>query len=122
MMKQLPGCEEADDVDIRQWILSDDGDIGHQMYTDNDIVFLVLSEKSEDDSNKSDSDEATTEVISHTEGLEALERALLYIEQHSKAIPTDVIFMKRWRDIAASSRRSTLYQKKITNFLKNDNS
>jgi uncharacterized protein YbbC (DUF1343 family) len=60
---------------------------------------------------ESDSDEATTEVISHTEGLEALERALLYIEQHSKATPTDVIFMKCWR-------RSTLYQKKITDFVK----
>jgi hypothetical protein len=50
--------------------------------------------------------------------LEALERALLYVEQHSKATPTDVIFMKRWRDIAASSRHSTLYQKKITDFVK----
>jgi hypothetical protein len=29
---------------------------------------------------ESDSDEATTEVISHTEGLEVLERALLYAE------------------------------------------
>jgi hypothetical protein len=77
-----------------------------QMYTDNDIVSLVLSEKSDqDDSNESDSDEATTEVISHTEGLEALERALLYVEQHSKAMPTDVIFMTPWRDIAASYRR-----------------
>jgi hypothetical protein len=93
--------EEADDVDIRQWILANDCDVGHQMYTDNDIMSLVLSEKSgQDDSNESDSDEATTEVISHTEGLEALERALLYVEQHSKATPTDVIFMKRWRDIA----------------------
>jgi hypothetical protein len=61
--------------------------------------------------NESDSDEATTEVISHTEGLEALERAMLYVEQHSKATRTDVIFMKRWRDIAASSRRSTLDRK-----------
>jgi hypothetical protein len=42
-----------------------------------------------------DADEATTEVISHTEGLEALERALLYVEQHSEVTPTDVIFMKR---------------------------
>jgi hypothetical protein len=67
---------------------------------------------------ESDSDEATTEVISHTEGLEALERALLYVEQHSKATPTDVIFMKRWWDIAASSRRSTLYEKKITDFFR----
>jgi hypothetical protein len=67
---------------------------------------------------ESDSDEATTEVISHIEGLEALERALLYVDQHSKVTPTDVIFMKRWRDIAASSRRSTLYQKKITDFVK----
>jgi hypothetical protein len=58
---------------------------------------------------KSDSDEATTEVISHTKGLEALERALLYVEQHSKATPTDVIFMNRWRDISTYSRRSTLY-------------
>jgi hypothetical protein len=57
-------------------------------------------------------------VISHTERLEALERALLYVEQHSKATPTDVIFMKRWRDIAASFRRPTLYQKKITDFVK----
>jgi hypothetical protein len=50
--------------------------------------------------------------------LEALERALLYVDQHSKAMPTDAIFMKRWRDIAASSRRSTLYQKKVTDFVK----
>jgi hypothetical protein len=51
--------------------------------------------------------------------LEALERALLYVEQYSKATPTDVIFMKR--DIAASSRRSTLYQKKITDFVNKEN-
>jgi hypothetical protein len=89
------------------------------MYTDNDIVPLVLLEKSgQDDSNESDSDEATTEVISRIEGLEALERAVLYVEQHSKATPTDVIFMKRWRDIADCSRRSTLYQKKMTDFVK----
>jgi hypothetical protein len=61
---------------------------------------------------------ATTELISHTEGLEALERALLCVEQHSKAMPTHVIFMKLWRDIAASFRRSTLYQTKITDFVK----
>jgi hypothetical protein len=36
------------------------------MYTDNDIMSFVLSEKSgQDDSNESDSGEATTEVISH---------------------------------------------------------
>jgi hypothetical protein len=70
---------------------------------------------------ESDLDEATTEVITHTEGLEALERSLLYVEQHSKATPTDVIFKKRWRDIAVSSRRSTLYRKKITYFVKKDN-
>jgi hypothetical protein len=70
---------------------------------------------------ESDSDEATTEVISHTEGLEELERALLYVEQHSKATPIDVIFMKRWRDIVVSSRRSTLFQKKIADFVKKDN-
>jgi hypothetical protein len=92
------------------------------MYTDNDIVSLVLSEKSgHGDSNESDSDEATTEVISHTERLEVLERALLYVQLHSKPTPTDVIFKKRWQYIAASSRHSTLYQKKITDFIKNDN-
>jgi hypothetical protein len=45
-VKQLPGCKEADDVDIRQWIFADDCDVGHQMHNDNDIVSLVLSEKS----------------------------------------------------------------------------
>jgi hypothetical protein len=70
---------------------------------------------------ESDSGEVTTEVISQTEGLEALERAVLYVEQHSEATPTDVLFMKRWRDTAASSRRSTRYQKKITFCKKKDN-
>jgi hypothetical protein len=89
------------------------------MYTDNDIVSLVLSEKSgQDDSNETDSDEATTKVISHAKGLEALEHALLYVEQHSIATPTDVTFMKCWRDIATSYRRSTLYHKKITDSVK----
>jgi hypothetical protein len=88
MMKQLSSCKEADDDDIRQWILADDCDVGYQMCT----VPLVFSEKSaQDDLNESDSDEATTEVISHTEILEALERSLLYVEQHSIATPTDVI-------------------------------
>jgi hypothetical protein len=92
------------------------------MYTDNDIVSFVLSDRSgQDDLNESDSDETATEVTSHTEGLEALECALLYVEQHSKATHTDVIFMKRWQDIAASSRHSTLYHKKITDFVKKDN-
>jgi hypothetical protein len=45
MMKQLPGCEEAV-VDIRQWILADNCDFGHQRHIDNAIVSLVLSEKS----------------------------------------------------------------------------
>jgi hypothetical protein len=71
---------------------------------------------------ESDSDETRTEVISYTEGLEALESALLYVEQHIKATPTDVIFMKLWWDIAAYFRRSTLFQKKIMDFVKkNDN-
>jgi hypothetical protein len=50
-----------------------------------------------------------------------LKLALLYVEQYSKARSTDVIFMKRWRDIAAFSRRSSLYQKKITGFVNKDN-
>jgi hypothetical protein len=70
---------------------------------------------------ESDYGENTMEVISHTEVLEVLESALLYVQQHIKAMPTDVIFMKHWEDIAASSRHSTLYQKKITDFVKKDN-
>jgi hypothetical protein len=70
---------------------------------------------------ESDSDKATTEGISYTEGLEALEHALIYVEQHSKATLTDVVFMKLWQDVAASPRRATLYQKKITDFVKKDN-
>jgi hypothetical protein len=82
----------------------------------------VLSEKiCHDDSNESNSDEATMEVILPSGELEALERDLLYVEQHSKTTPTDVIFMKRLRNIAASDRRSTLYQKKISDFVKRDN-
>jgi hypothetical protein len=44
-MMKLPGCEEADNVNIRQWILADDCDVGHQMHIDNDIVPCIVGEK-----------------------------------------------------------------------------
>nr|CAD7438032.1 unnamed protein product [Timema bartmani] len=59
------------------------------------------------DSGESNVDEPETD-ISHVEGAMALERVLLYIEQHSKPSPPDVMFMKCWQDIVVSLRRSAL--------------
>uniref|UniRef100_A0A8C4SMY0 HTH CENPB-type domain-containing protein n=1 Tax=Erpetoichthys calabaricus TaxID=27687 RepID=A0A8C4SMY0_ERPCA len=72
------------------------------------------------DLNADDSEEegdAPTDVFPHTAAASALDLALRYVEQHADATPTDVMFMRRWRNIASSSRFRSLRQKVITDFI-----
>lgn len=77
--------------------------------TDSEIVSPVEDsrEDSQHDSEESDSGNPKIEVILHTEAL-----VLHYIKQRSKTTSTDVIFMKHWWDIAASSIFPVLHQTK----------
>lgn len=47
----------------------------------------------------------------------ALDTDLRYVEQQQEATPSDVLLIKRWRNIAAIKRCNRAKQSKITSFL-----
>jgi hypothetical protein len=57
-------------------------------------------------------------INSHSEGLNSIETALVYVEQQREATATDVLLFRRWRDLAAKKRKEAQKQIPITNFLK----
>lgn len=46
--------------------------------------------------------------ISHSEGKQALEKALAYVEQQADETPSNVLLLRRWRDCAARHRSLSL--------------
>lgn len=113
LVKQMPGCENEEEDCVEEWTGVDD--CGYEEYTDEDIIAVVQGTSADADDSEEEGD-APTDVVSHTAAASALDLALRYVEQHAAATPTDVMFMRRWRNIASSSRFSALLQKKITDF------
>ncbi|GBN49099.1 hypothetical protein AVEN_38056-1 [Araneus ventricosus] len=69
--------------------------------------------KYQDQDNPEESEEdVSTDFLSHADDASALELALRYAVQHVAAAPTDVMFMRRRRNIACLSSFSALRQKK----------
>lgn len=54
-------------------------------------------------------------LMSHSEGLAALETALCYIEQQPEATPADIMLLRRWCEIAARKRSNMFKQKTLDN-------
>lgn len=117
LVQQIPGCEKAEENCLQEWIGQDDD--GNQDLNDDDIVAMVLdeSEGGGDQGEESEDNEESPDLVSHADAANALDLALRYVEQHAAATPSDVMFMRRWRNIASSSRFTSLRQKKITDFV-----
>ncbi|KAG2463735.1 JERKL protein, partial [Polypterus senegalus] len=112
----MPSCENAEEECVEEWMAVDD--YGHEEYTDEDIVAAVQGTSADLDADDSEEEgDAPTDVVPHTAAASALDLALRYVEQHADATSTDVMFMRRWRNIASSSRFSSLRQQKITDFI-----
>ncbi|KAJ4427164.1 hypothetical protein ANN_24780 [Periplaneta americana] len=82
-------------------------------------IVEVISEPAED-SGDEELPEEIPPVITHTEGLAALDVALRYVEQQEEATPTDTMLLRKWCDIAAKKRvgLSILKQRTLHNFFK----
>lgn len=113
--KHLDGCQDVDTEDVDQW-LAVDKDLQEETLSDEDIVAAVVTDGIQDDDDDDDFVETATSVISHTNGMRALETALCYVEQQPSASPMDVMLIKQWRNYAANCRSSKLKQKKVTDF------
>jgi hypothetical protein len=81
-------------------------------------VTCIAANEPEDTENSDSGTEEAFLKVTHSEGKEALETALCYIEQQKESTPGDVMLIKKWRDCAGSKRRSSLQQRKVTEFFK----
>ncbi|XP_046658204.1 jerky protein homolog-like [Homalodisca vitripennis] len=108
LCNHLPVAEPISAEDISEWINGDED----QALTD-DVIIQMLNQPEDDDNDEPD---GATEKISHTEGLRTIEGALAYIEQQETATTNDLVWLRRWRNRAASLRSSNLSQKTITDF------
>jgi hypothetical protein len=55
--------------------------------------------------------------MSHTEGLNAIETALRYVEQQEDTTPAYLLLLRRLRNIAAKKRGTAIKQKAVNDFL-----
>jgi hypothetical protein len=51
--------------------------------------------------------------MSHTEGLNAIETALRYVEQQEDTTSADLVLLRRLRNIAAKKRGTAIKQKTV---------
>lgn len=113
LLQKIPGCEEAEDSDIQEWMNSDEQ---HEL-TDGDIIAMVNGAEVEDHGESdAESELQKEETINHSEGVKILEAALTYIEQQPEATATDVMLLRRWRDLAARKRATASKQTSIKDF------
>lgn len=108
LIRRLPGCEMAQHDAISEWMNEDE----QLEVTDETIVDMVNNTQQCEDENETEA----VPLMTHTEGYTALEAAMRYVEQQPEATPTDVLLLRRWRDIAARKRCSFSKQKTIHSF------
>lgn len=114
LIKLIPECRDVTQDDIIEWNNSDE----ICEISDSDLVNIV--QQSDDDECENDEVDAAelSPKISHQDGYDAITKALDYVEQQTEATPTDVLFLQRWRSIAAKKRQNNLKQSQITQFFK----
>ncbi|XP_046629071.1 jerky protein homolog-like [Neodiprion virginianus] len=113
----IPGFTECDNDDAENWLKDDANDPGYQILTDDQIVSSVLhDEDSDSDDKHSDESVEASKQPSHGEAFGALETAMEWYEKQPECCQTQLLLLKRLRDLAAKKRASVVKQRKIMNF------
>ncbi|GFV41205.1 uncharacterized protein TNCV_2979591 [Trichonephila clavipes] len=92
---------------------------GFQILNDDEIVTSVQAESDpvDDKTDKDvDNNNESSKGPSNTGAFSALETAMEWYKQQSKCYPTQLLLLKRIRDLAAKRQRSTLVQRKIKDY------
>ncbi|GFS60079.1 retrovirus-related Pol polyprotein from transposon opus [Trichonephila clavipes] len=119
LVQSISEFQECDE-DIETWIAIDAEDSdGFQMLNDDENVISVQAEsdpvddetdEDEDNNNESSKDPSNAGAFS------ALETAMEWYEQQSEYCPTQLLLLKRIRDLAAKKRRCAMVQRKISDY------
>ncbi|GFU51927.1 uncharacterized protein TNCV_3734321 [Trichonephila clavipes] len=92
---------------------------GFQMLNDDEIVTSVPAESDPvDDETDEDEDNnnETNKVPSIAGAFSVLETAMEWYEQQSECCPTQLLLLKRIKDLTAKKRRCTMVQRKISDY------
>lgn len=93
LMRKVPGCEEAVDDDVREWMELDGSS---EPLGKDEIVAAVKGrgkEEEEDDSESNMESSQQEERISHRGGVKSFEEALHYLQQQGSSA-MDVLFLR----------------------------
>nr|CAD7602450.1 unnamed protein product [Timema genevievae] len=120
LFQTLPGFEQCDEFD-REWFESDGNDPGYQHLNDDEIVHQVIEDnnngsniRESDDDEEMDAEEAAGP--SHSDAYEAFQTAMNWLERQPEGTVTQLVLLKRLRDMAAKKLTSSLVQKTIKDF------
>jgi len=110
LFNSIPGFTDCDNTDAADWLNDDANDPGYEILGDDEIVSSVKNQPDDD----SDSDESVdaTKAPSHAEAFSAFETGLEWFERQAECCPTQLLLLKRLRDLAAQKR-----QLKIDSFM-----
>lgn len=113
----IPGFRGFGEEDAESWLANDD-DPGFQIMDDNDIVAQVQEnqEALTDEETAEDDSEGKPSGPSHEEALRALNTAMEWFDKQDESSPSQLLLLKRMRDLAAKKRQSSLIQKRINDF------
>lgn len=121
LFKELPGFSDCDWEDAQDWMGCDENDPGYQVLTDREIVDAVQNEEDDDEEDDDDvniQDKRNSSRLSHQMALSAAETLIEWYQQEPNFCPAQMLLLRRMRDHAAVRRRSTLVQKKVSDYFK----
>ncbi|GFU91988.1 uncharacterized protein TNCV_192371 [Trichonephila clavipes] len=96
-------------------------DRGFQMLNDDEIVTSLQEESNavgdETEEDEDDNIKESSQGHSNADALSALETTMEWYEQQSECCPSQLLLLKRIRDLAAKKRRYTMIQRKISDYI-----
>nr|CAD7424059.1 unnamed protein product [Timema monikensis] len=109
LFQTLPGFEQRYELDTREWFESDGNDPGYQHLNDDEIAHQVIEDndngsniRESDDDEEMDAEEAAGP--SHSDAYEAFQTAMNWLERQPERAATQLVLLKRLRDMAAKRR------------------
>jgi len=115
LFNEIPGFNDCNCDDAVDWLATDVNDLGYQILDSDEIISSLQNEESDDRS--SDESMGTPKGPTSAEAFAAFETGLEWFEKQAECCPTQLLLLKRLRDLAAEKRVAAHRQIKIDNFL-----
>jgi hypothetical protein len=114
-MYQVHIFENSDEENINEWLLMDTNNPGYQILSDDEIVRSLFEEDgTEGEENETDGLTECENRPSPSEAFDALDLAFKWSVRQEESNITQLLKLRRLRDIDALKKKATLKQTKIS--------